>query len=212
MAGIATLSDIVGSELSKSGKDEFFNNGEFVLYDDNFQFIKKMMKYDDDVHKIVTTVLFQEYTFPTDESDKLIKKLFMNRFLDRSINRQTVEAFSTQLVYTCIVNEPYIHEVVTNLDRYIRAEKVNQNTGQSQDTSDSRSLFSSLPQNNVNLNVENTVLDYGDTNDISRNKANRTNESNATSSEYNLENLIKTNGLLEAFFVKIDENCFMQTW
>ena len=212
MVGITTLSDIIGSELSKSGKDEFYNNDEFVLYNDEFQFIKKIMKYDEDVHAIVTKVLFQEYTFPTDQTDRLIKKLFVNRFLDRSINRQTVEAFSAKLVYTCIVNESYIHEIASNIDRYIRAEKTNQNTGKSEDKSDNRSLFSTLPQSNVNLNVEDTVLDYGDTNDISRNKTNRSNESSFTSSEYNLENLLKTNGLLEAFFVKIDENCFMQTW
>lgn len=209
---IATISEIVESELSRKGLDEFFNKGEFVLYDDEFQFIKKMLKFDPDVEEIVTRTLFNGYTFPTSETDTLIKKLFLNRFMSRHINRQTVEAFSSQLVYTCLINEHYINELVTNIDKYIKAERQTANSGSSNDTSDTRNLFSSLPQDNINLNVEDTVLNYGDSNDISRNHASRKNNSSSTERTFNLENLLKTNGLLEAFFIKLDENCFLQTW
>ena len=209
----ASIMDIIQSELIKKGLDEFFDSDEkFVLYDNNFQFIKKAMKYDDDVAEIVTRMFFQGFTFENKTTDNLIKKLFVNRFLNREIGRQTVDLFSSQVVYTTLLNEYYIVEVVEHLSDYIKGKSITQGSGNNEAQNDSRTLFSSLPQSNVNLNVEDTVLNYGDTNNIARNKATVKNASNSESSQFNLEQLLKTNGLLEDFFIKLDRNCFLQTW
>lgn len=209
----ASIMDIIQSELIKKGLDEFIDSdGNFVLYDNDFQFIKKAMKYDDDVAEIVTRIFFQGFTFENETTDKLIKKLFVNRFLNREIGKQTVDLFSSQVVFTTLVNEAYIVEVVENLSEYIQGKAITESTGMNQSQNDTRTLLSSLPQNNVNLNVEDTVLNYGDTNNIARNKTSGNSDSSGKSLQFNLENLLKTNGLLENFFVKIDRNCFLQTW
>lgn len=209
----ASIMDIIQSELIKKGLDEFFDSdGNFVLYDNDFQFIKKAMKYDDDVAEIVTRMFFQGFTFENKTTDNLIKKLFVNRFLNREIGRQTVDLFSSQVVYTTLVNEDYIVEIVEHLTDYVKGKSTTETTGMNQSQNDTRTLLSSLPQNNVNLNVEDSVLNYGDTNNIARNKTSGNTDSSGESSQFNLENLLKTNGLLEQFFVKLDKHCFLQTW
>lgn len=213
MKTTTTIHDIVRSELMKSGKSEFFDNeGNFVFYNDDFQFIKKMLRYDDDIHEIVTNTIYQGFTFDNSEVDRMIKKMFMARFLNREIGRQTLEAFSMELIYISLSSENYITNIFTRLEKFLTSEIESSSKTDGNDQSDTRTLFSSLPQNNVNLNVDDTILDYGDNNNIARSKNIRGGTSTNNQKSYNLENLLMTDGLIENYFLKIDKKCFLQTW
>ena len=225
------LYNIIESELQKKGYNEYFNEGKITAFDKNFSLYHKMLAYDEDVSGIVTAVLFNGFTF-SDEVDPLFKKMFTQRFLNREINRQTVEDFTGKLLYTTYAYQSYIETVFTDLIAYANSEatttqnnlnhNVAVNISDGTTISDGRQLESELPQDNINLDVDNTVLDYGNRNSISRNK-NKNDQTNTNTSDgtqtntnvtsvKNLEVLIQSSGVLDELFNIYDKACFLQTW
>lgn len=53
-----TLMDILRSELIKKGENEFINNGRLTFFDNDYAFIEKVARFDDDVYNIVTSRFF----------------------------------------------------------------------------------------------------------------------------------------------------------
>lgn len=208
----ATLMEIIQSELQNMGHDEFINKGHLTFNDSEFAFIQKVLRYDEDVQKIVNRVFFKGFRFNDERIDRYFKESFVTRFIDREIGRQTVEAFASQVLYVTLTREDYIYTVFgQEMQKYMEQhnETISEDRGKGlentteqgqtkqrtqdkthedyrddtnekyQDTSheedvsrtDNRSAESTLPQSEVNLNVDNTVLDYADTNNISRDKS-----------------------------------------
>lgn len=200
----ATLMEIIQSELQNMGHDEFVNNGHLTFNDSEFAFIQKVLRYDEDVQKIVNRVFFKGFKFTDERIDRYFKESFVTRFLDREIGRQTVEAFASQVLYVTLTREDYIYTVFgQEMQKYMEqhTETISEDRGKglentteqgqtkqrtqdkthedyrddtNEETSsraDNRSADATLPQSQVNLNVDNTVLDYADTNTISRDKS-----------------------------------------
>lgn len=207
-----TLNEYINSELELIGQDEFIDSeGNLIIFNEEFQFIQKILKYDEDVHNIVTNKIFKGYKLSNDSVDRYFKKAFITRFLDREIGRQTIEAFSSQLLYVTLTHQEYIETVFgSEYQKYFEQHvdyntdtvgntieqstehgetKQTQNTNtkdthsdqsntthsdtsstNGQTTSDDRSAEATLPQSEVNINVNNTELSYADTNNISKNK------------------------------------------
>lgn len=206
-----TLNEYINGELMRMDKDEFINDGKLTIFDEEFQFIQKIIKFDEDVYKIVNEKIFKNLKFEDEKVDKHFKKSFITRFLDREINRQTIEAFASQVVYITLTHEEYINTVFGSefykyLEQHvdfnndyvgntIENSTEHSETKQTQDsntkdnysdtsntthsdttkgkggsTDDNRSANATLPQSEVNINVDNTNLNYADENNISRNK------------------------------------------
>lgn len=221
------LYTIIQSELQKKGFNEFENNGKWTFFNPNYQFMQKIMSYDNDVKQIVNNLFFLGNKLPNEKIDDTFKKTFLNKFLRREINRQTIEDFSMQVVYTFLSNLDYIIHVYDINDFLMnkkimdsKSEGTNNSTSKDDVINDTRNLHSDLPQTEINLDVDNTVLDYGTTNTISRNKDKRNSESksdnqsnsNNISVEFNLDNLVRINGMLESVFIDFDKNCFIQAF
>lgn len=212
-----TLMDIIQSELQKKGFNEFVNDGKLTYNDKSYVFIQKILRFDEDVKNIVDDIIFQGFRFNNERIDRYFKQAFVTRFLDREINRQTVEAFGSQVLFFTITHEDTIYTVFGNeLYKYLenhvdynadqigntiedetqnqtneenqnqnseetQNETQNQNNTSTTDTnnqnvSSDRELTSSLPQSEINLDVDNDILLYGDSNTISKNKT--TNDGN----------------------------------
>ena len=154
------------------------------------------------------------------------KKAFVYKFINRRINRQTVEAFQFELFSTFLTQQNYINTIYADLEKYIlkqsEAEQTNnQNNKQTNTTvssNDSRSAYANLPQSNLNLDVDNTNMETADDNTVSRSKQatensnenNTSGNSNDSSKQYSLDELIKSKDLLKNVFDMFDVNCFMQ--
>lgn len=205
-----TVFEILKSELINTGHNEFYTNNRIVFYDDDFSFIKKIMKYDEDIEKIVNRIFFQDEKLLNSKSDKEFKKTFVNKFLNRQISRQTVEDFSSQVLYTFLNNYDYINRVYDDIEKYLTGETVQDTKASDSKVNDNRTLMSTLPQSEINLNVNDSELTYGDTNTITKNKNDGENNSNSKTNNFNIDNLIKLKGLLEIVFDDFDRNCFLQ--
>lgn len=216
-----TLMEIIQSELQRNGFNEFVNDGKLTFDNKDFAFIQKVLRFDDDVKKIVDEMFFKGFKFNDERIDRYFKEAFTTRFLDREIGRQTVEAFAGLVLYETIIREEYISRVFGNelykylenhvdykgevigntiedeIQNQINEELQKQTSEENTDTtsnetykedttskgtnvSDSREATSTLPQSEMNMNVDNDVLTFADDNTITKNKTTTTDESNTT--------------------------------
>lgn len=215
-----TLFNLIKSKLIEAGYNEFVNEeGELVLFNEEYQFMQKIIRYDNEVAEIMND-LFYQLQLDDLTDDTHFKKTFLFRFLNRQINRQTVEAFQLELMGTFLTHQPLINELYSNINLYItgasEAEQQNTQKNDGKTVNDHRQAFTELPQSTVNLDVDNTVLNTANENTISRNKqANQqTTEGSTLSSakSYQLDTLLKSSQAFENIFLVFDSKCFLQIW
>lgn len=211
-----TLMDILRSELIKRGENEFINDGRLTFFDDKYAFIEKVAKFDDDVYDIVTKHFFGNRSYPDKTIDRNFKEAFTNRFMDRQIGRQTMEAFQTQVVTLFIQYSEYIYYTFGKLDSFIENKQTSETHSdeKSTETSDYRGLEATLPQTEINLDVTDDDLNYADTNNINKrqDKGNRQANSNSENRNFNPDNLEKIFLMKERIMNKFDQKCFLQIW
>lgn len=215
-----TLYNYIQTELIKKGLNEFVNDaGELVFFNEDYQFMKKIISYDDDVAEIVDRLFF-DLSLDDVENDHHFKKTFVLRFLNRQINRQTIEAFQVELMNTFLTNQHFINRVYQDLDKYIAGQsdnnQQNQQVNDGTTTSDNRQAFADLPQNSVNIDVDDSVMTSASDNTISRNKQTNQQQTDGTtttqSKNYQLDQLLKSHSIMETVFLTFDEKCFLQVW
>lgn len=226
-----TLFEIIKSELIKQGKNEFFNkeNNNLVFFDDEFSFIKKIMSYDDDVSNIVNNKIFVNFVFSNIDLDDFFKRLFVFTFIKNEISSQTIESFIIDLLSITYKYKNYIEVVYNDYEKFLYSITENKNNSLSkskmesntnnESVIDNRNLTSDLPQDNVNLNVDDSVLNYANSNEISKNrnndKSNQLSENevntinNADSITYNIDNLLKAKDLFKVVLNEYEKICFL---
>ena len=203
-----TLFKIIQTQLINAGKTEFVNEaGELVYFNEEYQFTWKILNYDEDVQNIVDK-LFNGVSLNKRENDIHFKKMFLFRFYNRMINKQTIEAFQFELMSTLLSKLSHINRVYDDLNKYL--ENTQTATSSNNATSDYRQAFSNLPQDSVNIDVDNTVLTYANDNTINRTKNIGNNDSENKS--YQLSNLIESSHLFDDILNDFDVKCFSQFW
>lgn len=213
MGKTATVYDLLESEIMKTGMNEYVDdNGQLIFFDSEYSIMSKILAYEDDIYQMITKKFFIGQRLQDEEMDKKFKKAFLHRFLHREINRQTIEAFATQMVYTFMANEDFINRIYSDLDQYLLGKTTSNQDSTNTSTTDNRSAFSQLPQNNVHLDVDSTVMTTANDNTISRNKQATTQNQRNENSQYKLDELYKINGLIDMILDKFDIKCFLQTW
>lgn len=209
----ATIYDLLESEIMKTGMNEYVDeNGKLIFFDSEYSIMSKILAYEDDIYQLITKKFFIGQGLEDVEKDKKFKKAFLHRFLHREINRQTIEAFATQVVYTFMANEDFINRIYSDLEQYLLGKTTSNQESSNTSTTDNRSAFSQLPQNNVHLDVDSTVMTTANDNTISRNKQATTQNQQNENSQYKLDELYKINGLIDMILDKFDIKCFLQTW
>lgn len=217
MGKIITPYEIIKAEWHKQGGNDFhtgdaMTKDNITFFDNDQSFMKKSLTYDDDIHQMVNDKLFIGNTLSDADHDRHFKQMFFQRFHDRDINRQTIESFNLLLVSHFLVHKDFIERVYRDLDQFLAHTQTNEQSGDSRNDTQNRSAFSDLPGNTVNLDVENSVMTTASDNTVSLNKQTAENKSSGLVKQYRLDELFKTNGILDSVLIDLDRACFLQTW
>src|SRR5699024_11384028 len=103
-------------ELIKQGTNHeiVYKECNLVFFDNDFQVMSKVMSYDTDIETIVDR-LFNNMKLNNTIHDQHFKKTFFFRFINREINRQTVESFMLELTATFLQSQDYINRVYIDM-------------------------------------------------------------------------------------------------
>ena len=116
--------------MNKRGYDEYVDNdGNLKIFDKDHQILGKILNYDNEIDVIVNE-LFSDLKLNHPEYDRHFKKMFTYRFLNREINRQTIEAFQVELMYVFMSNQTYINRVYEDLERFLSRESQTEQTNE----------------------------------------------------------------------------------
>lgn len=212
-----TLYKIIQSELFRRGfnREIVDDEGNLVYFDLEQQNMTKIMRFDDDVKKIIDSLFMNSLKDNT--HDIHFKKAFMFKFLNRQINKQTVESFKFDLISTFMMNEDYINRIYQDSEKYIHRlnesesnsnskshstdnsddESRSENTSDTIDNSTSkndtvnsdRKATSNQPNSQPLFNLESDNFDYPSTADAGKSKG----ESNTVNSGTSKSTNISTN-------------------
>lgn len=223
-----TLYKYIQSELINKGFNEYVDSdGHLVFFDEEHQFMTKIFSYDEDIKKIVNN-LFASQSLENVEHDEHFKKTFLYRFINRYINRQTIESFKLELLSTFMSNQDFINRMYKDIDDLVsqtqigdnKSKQTNSQVNDGTTVSDNRSAFADLPQSSINLDVENAIISSATDNTVSKNKQKNTqkndgetiSDTTSINKTYSIDELLKTHGLLEQILNNFDVKCFSQIW
>lgn len=231
--------NILLGELYKRGynyyRDEKTNK---IVYLSDDSLMQKILSYDPIVDDIVSIVFFNNNYLNLEEADIAFKYLWTSEFLNREIKYQTLELFSAKNTSLFYQYANIILAYFRDFDKYLTNTSETETTGTSNSTNtqstisnkndiiNSNSIVSTLPQTEINMDLNNDTLTYADNNNISKTKNNsnsNTDTKNHTDGEniqksstrsYDISKLVtytKTN-ILQEILNDFDKKCFLQTW
>ena len=210
----SSLYYIICSELINSGYNEFItqNRNQLTYYDKNARVISQINMYEkDEIIKACQNTIFYGLSFLNNR--KRFEKEFINHFLTRNIKYQTYEVARLQLVSFVFENLEII-ESIYYAENLLLGKSQTTSTGKtsSQTINKNNSLYADLPQDNVNMDVNNDTLDYASNNSINKSKSNGTSDSNnvSNSQSYNIDNLTKLYMFKAQLFNDLDKRLFSQ--
>lgn len=211
----SSLYYIICSELINNGYNEFItpNRNQLTYYDKNARVISQINMYEkDEIIKACQNTIFYGLSF-LNNYRKRFEKEFINHFLIRNIKYQTYEVARLQLVSFVFENLELI-ESIYNAENLLLGKSQMTSTGKttSETTNKNNSLYADLPQDNINMNVNNDTLDYASNNSINKSKSNGTSDSNnvSNSQSYNIDNLTKLYMFKAQLFNDLDKRLFSQ--
>lgn len=206
---------IICSEAINLGYNEFVsdNHNQLTFFDNNHRIMSQLCQYENErIIKACQNTIFYGLNV-LNENRKRFEKEFINHFLQRNIKYQTYENSRNLLVSYCVRNLEMIKSIY-DAENFILGKSLTENIGTSTSENESRNnnLFSDLPQNNTNINLNVEGMDYATNTTISKGKSTGTGNttSNAMSKNYNIDTLEKVYTFKQRIFDELDVLLFSQ--
>ena len=133
---------------------------------------------------------------------------FINRFINRRFNYQTYELVSAKLSSIVSSNADILNSVYDN-DFILGLSSGNSVTDSSANNR-SNAINSSLPQDQVNMDLERELLEYADSNSINKSKFNQKSTTNSSNTKKSVDEIEKMLLLKEKIWLLIDKALFTQ--
>lgn len=206
------LIDVIQSELINQGQNEFYNKinniDQLTYWMPEFQFIRKIMKYDDTVKQILDWMIYNGITLDDKDADLFFKQSFLNKFYARQIGQETIELFAGQVTYYLITHETYISNLYQNYAKFMNAGT--SSNASDNDTNGTNMGVADLPQDRETLDLTSNTMNYANTNTVNRGFNKKT--SNGTTETFSPSNLNSIRQAWDDMFKEIDRLCFLQVF
>lgn len=201
------LYDIIYGELECHRAEIYRSNNQLIFNQNNL--MRKTLEYKDPYFiNMLRETLF--YGTTTINQRERFEREFLQRFINRVIKYQTVDLFSTYIATFVSEYQELINYCYDKYDMLVTGQVDTVSHNNSTSTNKSNSIYSNLPQNQINMNLDIDTLDYADDNTITKNRATNSGTDKSTSSAYDIEALSKISALKEQIFRDMDKLLFSQ--
>ena len=203
------LYDIINGELERHSAEIYRSNNQLIFNQSNL--MRKTLEYKDpNFIKMLEDNLF--YGTSAIKQRERFEREFLQRFINRVIKYQTFDLFSTYLASFISEYQELINYTYDKYDMLVTGQVDTVSNNNSTSTNKSNSIYSNLPQNQINMNLDIDTLDYADDNTISKSRATNSGTDRSTSSAYDIEALNKISALKEGIFKDMDRLLFSQLY
>ena len=203
------LYDIIYGELERHRAEIYRSNNQIIFNQANL--MRKTLEYKDPYFiKMLEDNLF--YGTITINQRERFEREFLQRFINRVIKYQTVDLFSTYLASFISEYQELINYTYDKYDMLVTGQVDTVRNNNSTATNKSNSIYSNLPQNQINMNLDIDTLDYADDNTISKSRSTNSGTDRSSSSAYDIDALSKISALKEQIFKDMDNLLFSQIY
>ena len=203
------LYDIIYGELERHSAEIYRSNNQLIFNQNNL--MRKTLEYKDTYFiKMLQETLF--YGTSNINQRQRFEREFLQRFINRVIKYQTLDLFSTYLASFVSEYQELINYCYDKYDMLVTGQVDTVSNNNSTSTNKSNSIYSNLPQNQINMNLDIDTLDYADDNTITKNRATNSGTDKSTSSAYDIDALSKISSLKEQVFKDMDSLLFSQLY
>ena len=203
------LYDIIYGELERHRAEIYRSNNQIIFNQNNL--MRKTLEYKD---PYFIKMLQENFFYGTSNINQRerFEREFLQRFINRVIKHQTVDLFSTYLASFVSEYQELINYTYDKYDMLVKGQVETVSNNNSTSTNKSNSIYSNLPQNQINMNLDIDTLDYADDNTISKSRATNSGTDKSTSSSYDIDALGKISTLKEQIFKDMDSLLFSQLY
>ena len=203
------LYDIICGELDRHRVEIYRSNNQIIFNQANL--MRKTLEYKDpNFIRMLQETLF--YGTSNINQRERFEREFLQRFINRVIKFQTVDLFSIYLASFVSEYQELINYTYDKYDMLVTGQVETVSNNNSTSTNKSNSIYSNLPQNQINMNLDIDTLDYADDNTISKSRATNSVTDRSTSSAYDIDALNKISALKEQIFKDMDSLLFSQLY
>lgn len=203
------LYDVIYAELDRHRVEIYRSNNQIIFNQNNL--MRKTLEYKDPYFiKMLQETLF--YGTSNINQRERFEREFLQRFINRVIKYQTFDLFTTYLASFVSEYQELINYTYDKYDLLVMSQVETVSNNNSTSTNKTNSIYSNLPQNQINMNLDIDTLDYADDNTISKNRATNSGTDRSTSSAYDIEALSKISALKEQIFKDMDRLLFSQIY
>lgn len=209
MKTTSRLYDIIYAELETHRVEIYRSNNQIIFNQNNL--MRKTLEYKDpNFIKMLEDNLF--YGTSAINQRVRFEREFLQRFINRVIKFQTVDLFTTYLATFVSEYQELINYTYDKYDLVVTGQVETVSNNNSTSTNKSNSIYSNLPQNQINMNLDIDTLDYADDNTISKTRSTNSGTDRSTSSAYDIDALSKISALKEQIFKDMDSLLFSQIY
>ena len=214
MARTITLYDLLKQEYLRTFYTDLMDKGrnQITFYSKKDRVLSRLIAYSKDDTNIIEVARYSIFYGMGDYLKEDVRHRFehdfINRFINRRFNYQTYEIVSAKLSSIVSSNADILNSVYDN--EFILAQSSGNSVTVTSGNNRSNAINSSLPQDQVNMDLERELIEYADNNSINKSKFNQNSTTNNSNIKKSVDEVEKMLLLKEKIWLLIDKALFTQ--